>query len=56
MLLKPDTAIRTDRELLNFGKTTRGARAIEAGTSGTLYIDDFESRRLSYIGMLPTRA
>lgn len=22
-------------------------------TSGTIYIDDFESRRLSYIGMLP---
>jgi len=29
-----------------------GAQAIETGTNGTLYFDDFESRRFSYIGTL----
>jgi len=26
---------------------------VETGTRGTLYFDDFESRRFSYIGTLP---
>ena len=30
-----------------------GAQGIETGTRGTLYFDDFESRRFSYIGTLP---
>lgn len=30
-----------------------GAQGIEDGTRGTLYYDDFESRRFSYIGTLP---
>jgi hypothetical protein len=29
-----------------------GAQGIETGTRGTLYFDDFESRRFSYIGTL----
>jgi len=29
-----------------------GAQGIEPGTSGTIYFDDFESRRFSYIGTL----
>lgn len=42
-----------DNDSLIIDVMTLGARAIEAGTSGTIYIDDFESRRLSYVGMLP---
>ena len=30
-----------------------GAQGIETGTRGTVYFDDFESRRFSYIGTLP---
>jgi YD repeat-containing protein len=30
-----------------------GAQGIENGTRGTIYFDDFESRRFSYIGTLP---
>ncbi len=30
-----------------------GAQGVETGTSGTIYFDDFESRRFSYIGTLP---
>ncbi len=30
----------------------RGAQGVETGTRGTLYFDDFESRRFSYIGTL----
>jgi RHS repeat-associated protein len=29
-----------------------GAQGVDAGTNGTLYFDDFESRRFSYIGTL----
>ncbi len=30
-----------------------GAQGVDTNTSGTLYFDDFESRRFSYIGTLP---
>jgi RHS repeat-associated protein len=30
-----------------------GAQGVETGTRGTVYFDDFESRRFSYIGTLP---
>jgi len=30
-----------------------GAQGVDTGTRGTIYFDDFESRRFSEIGLLP---
>jgi hypothetical protein len=43
---------RIDNDTRKLGSVRLGAMGVDAGTSGALYFDDFESRRYSYIGLL----
>ncbi|MBU0513002.1 MAG: hypothetical protein KJ638_15045, partial [Chloroflexi bacterium] len=44
---------RVDNDTRTLTKVRLGAMGLAGGTRGSLYIDDFESRRYSYIGLLP---
>jgi hypothetical protein len=41
-----------DNDTRTITEVRLGVQGIETGTRGTLYFDDFESRRFSYIGTL----
>ncbi len=41
-----------DNDTRTLTEVRLGAQGVDANTSGTLYFDDFESRRFSYIGTL----
>ncbi|MEW6093469.1 MAG: LamG-like jellyroll fold domain-containing protein [Chloroflexota bacterium] len=42
-----------DNESSKVDSIRLGAQGVETGTRGTIYFDDFDSRRYSYIGLLP---
>ena len=47
-----ETLSSVDNDTHELEKVMLGTQGIESGTSGTLYFDDFVSRRISYIGTL----
>ena len=48
-----DAVYQVDNDTLALDSVRLGAVGVDAGTSGTLYLEEFESRRLSHIGTLP---
>ncbi|MGB8983060.1 MAG: hypothetical protein WCC12_14385, partial [Anaerolineales bacterium] len=51
--VQTQTLTTIDNETRTITEVRLGVQGIEADTRGTLYFDDFESRRFSYIGTLP---
>jgi RHS repeat-associated protein len=47
------TLLNVDNDTRTITSLRLGAQGVDSGTSGTLYFDDFVSRRFTYIGMLP---
>jgi RHS repeat-associated protein len=48
-----DAVYQVDNDTLALDSVRLGAMGVDAGTSGTLHLEEFESRRLTYIGLLP---
>ena len=48
-----ETLSLVDNDTHTLTRVFLGAMGVDAGTSGSVYFDDFESRRMSYIGILP---